>query len=67
MGQTLKEKADFLGISYRTAKRWRANGANLDDPSAVAEYNTSVLAKRYRVVTNLGLFIRKHFRTGGFR
>jgi hypothetical protein len=50
MGQTLKEKADSLGISYRTAKRWRVNGANLDGPSAVAEYNASVLAKRYRVV-----------------
>jgi len=34
MGQTLKEKANSLGISYRTAKWWRANGANLDDPSS---------------------------------
>ena len=34
--QTLKEKANSLGISYRTAKRWRANGVDLDDPSAVA-------------------------------
>ena len=50
MVQTLKEKANSLGISYRTAKRWRANGANLDDLSVVAEYNASVPAKRYRVV-----------------
>jgi len=41
MGQTLKEKADSLGISYRTAKRWRANGANLDDPSSVALYKAN--------------------------
>jgi predicted site-specific integrase-resolvase len=50
MAQALKEKADSLGISYRTAKQWRANGANLDNPSAVAEYNANVPAKRYRVV-----------------
>jgi len=51
MAQTLKEKADSLGISYRTAKRWRANGANLDDPSVVAE---SLLAINHHVMQKAG-------------